>query len=95
MPYRFVNLTTGKTTGNVSNPAEIGPLILEFGTLSKLTHKPVFFDTAKKALHHAPSTSIAQSRRSWSAKTSTSKPAMDEHEEATLEAGSIPTTNTC
>ncbi len=50
MPYRFVNLTTGKTTGNVSNPAEIGTLILEFGTLSKLTHKPVFFDTAKKAL---------------------------------------------
>jgi mannosidase alpha-like ER degradation enhancer 2 len=50
MPYRFVNLKTGKTNGNVSNPAEIGTLILEFGTLSKLTHKPVYFDTAKKAL---------------------------------------------
>ena len=33
MPYRFVNLKTGKTSGAKSNPAEIGTLILEFGTL--------------------------------------------------------------
>lgn len=50
MPYRFVNLRTGKTTGAKSNPAEIGTLILEFGTLSKLTNKPVYFDKAKNAL---------------------------------------------
>jgi mannosidase alpha-like ER degradation enhancer 2 len=50
MPYRFVNLKTGKTSGPKSNPAEIGTLILEFGTLSKLTHKPIFFDKAKNAL---------------------------------------------
>lgn len=50
MPYRFVNLRTGKTGGAKSNPAEIGTLILEFGTLSKLTHKPVYFDKAKNAL---------------------------------------------
>jgi glycosyl hydrolase family 47 len=50
MPYRFVNLRTGKTSGAKSNPAEIGTLILEFGTLSKLTHKPVYFDKAKNAL---------------------------------------------
>ncbi|HEY3056376.1 MAG TPA: glycoside hydrolase family 47 protein [Thermoanaerobaculia bacterium] len=50
MPYRFVNLRTGKTTGAKSNPAEIGTLILEFGTLSKLTHKPVYFEKAKNAL---------------------------------------------
>ena len=50
MPYRFVNLRTGKTSGPKSNPAEIGTLILEFGTLSKLTHKPVYFDKAKNAL---------------------------------------------
>ncbi|HEX9162319.1 MAG TPA: glycoside hydrolase family 47 protein [Thermoanaerobaculia bacterium] len=50
MPYRFVNLRTGKTTGPRSNPAEIGTLILEFGTLSKLTHKPVYFDKAKNAI---------------------------------------------
>jgi mannosidase alpha-like ER degradation enhancer 2 len=50
MPYRFVNLRTGKTSGPKSNPAEIGTLILEFGTLSKLTHKPVYFEKAKNAL---------------------------------------------
>ncbi|HXH37131.1 MAG TPA: glycoside hydrolase family 47 protein [Thermoanaerobaculia bacterium] len=50
MPYMFVNLRTGKTSGARSNPAEIGTLILEFGTLSKLTNKPVYFDKAKHAL---------------------------------------------
>src|SRR6266550_3119064 len=50
MPYRFVNLRTGKTSGSKSNPAEIGTLILEFGTLSKLTNKPVYFDKAKNAI---------------------------------------------
>src|SRR5260370_705956 len=50
MPYRFVNLRTGKTSGPKSNPAEIGTLILEFGTLSKLTNKPVYFDKAKNAI---------------------------------------------
>ncbi|HEV8660605.1 MAG TPA: glycoside hydrolase family 47 protein [Thermoanaerobaculia bacterium] len=50
MPYRFVNLRTGKTTGAKSNPAEIGTLILEFGTLSKLTRKPVYYEKAKNAL---------------------------------------------
>ena len=50
MPYMFVNLKTGKTSGAHSNPAEIGTLILEFGTLSKLTNKPVYFTKAKRAL---------------------------------------------
>lgn len=50
MPYRFVNLKTGAVDGVVSNPAEIGTLILEWGTLAKLTKKPVYFDTTKKAL---------------------------------------------
>src|SRR5260221_7051012 len=50
MPYMFVNLHTGKTSGAHSNPAEIGTLILEFGTLSKLTAKPVYFAKAKRAL---------------------------------------------
>ncbi|HXI03157.1 MAG TPA: glycoside hydrolase family 47 protein, partial [Candidatus Saccharimonadales bacterium] len=50
MPYMYVNLKTGKTRGARSNPAEIGTLILEFGTLSKLTGRPEFFDRAKKAL---------------------------------------------
>ena len=50
MPYRFVNLKTGKTRDAISNPAEIGTLLLEFGTLSKLTGKPVFYDKAKRAV---------------------------------------------
>jgi ER degradation enhancer, mannosidase alpha-like 2 len=50
LPYRYVNLRTGKTRGEVSNPAETGTLIIEFGTLSKLTGKPIFYDKAKRAL---------------------------------------------
>ena len=50
MPYMFINLKTGKTRGALSNPAEIGTLLLEFGTLGKLTGKEVFFTRAKKAL---------------------------------------------
>ncbi len=50
MPYRYVNLKTGKVSKPVSNPAETGTLIIEFGTLSKLTGKPVFYEKAKRAL---------------------------------------------
>ena len=50
MPYRFVNLKTGKVSGAVSNPAEIGTETLELGTLSKLTDNPVYFEKAKKAV---------------------------------------------
>jgi hypothetical protein len=50
MPYMYVNLKTGKPSGAKSNPAEIGTLVLEFGTLSKLTNKPVYFAKAKRAL---------------------------------------------
>jgi mannosidase alpha-like ER degradation enhancer 2 len=50
MPYVFVNLKTGAVRGEVSNPAEIGTLIIEFGTLSRLTGKPIYFNKAKRAL---------------------------------------------
>src|SRR6266699_3518107 len=50
LPYRYVNLKTGKVRGNVTNPAEAGTLLIEFGTLSKLTHNPIFYDKAKHAL---------------------------------------------
>jgi glycosyl hydrolase family 47 len=50
MPYMYVNLKTGKTSGARSNPAEIGTLLLEFGALARLTNKPVFYDKAKNAL---------------------------------------------
>jgi len=50
MPYRFVNLRTGAVSGPVSNPAEIGTLMLEFGTLSKLTGEPRYYEAAKRAM---------------------------------------------
>lgn len=50
LPYVEVNLHTGKTRGVETNPAETGTLLLEFGTLAKLTGKPVFYDKAKRAL---------------------------------------------
>jgi mannosidase alpha-like ER degradation enhancer 2 len=50
IPYRFVNLRTGKVREAVTNPAEAGTLLIEFGALSKLTRKPVFYDKAKRAL---------------------------------------------
>src|SRR5712692_7817364 len=50
MPYTWVNLRTGKTRGPETNPAEVGTLILEFGTLSKLTGKPQYLDKARHAL---------------------------------------------
>lgn len=50
LPYKYVNLKTGKTKGEISNPAETGTLLIEFGTLSKLTKKPIFYDKAKLAL---------------------------------------------
>ena len=50
MPYRYVNLRTGAVRGEVSNPAEIGTLMLEFGTLGRLTHRPEFYNKAKRAV---------------------------------------------
>src|ERR1700746_2268039 len=50
LPYVSVNLHPGKTRGVESNPAETGTLLLEFGTLSKLSGNPVYYDKAKRAL---------------------------------------------
>jgi mannosidase alpha-like ER degradation enhancer 2 len=50
LPYVYVNLRTGQTRDPVTNPAETGTLLLEFGTLSKLTGRSVFYEKAKRAL---------------------------------------------
>ncbi len=50
MPYRFVNLKTGETRDALSNPAEIGSLLLEMGMLSELTGDLKYYKAAKKAL---------------------------------------------
>ena len=43
LPYRFVNLKTGAVRDPVTGPAEAGTLLIEFGTLSKLTGKTDLF----------------------------------------------------
>ncbi|MEP6616180.1 MAG: glycoside hydrolase family 47 protein [Ginsengibacter sp.] len=50
MPYRYVNLRSGKTRDSASNPAEIGTLMLEFGKLSAVTHDQKYYNAAKKAI---------------------------------------------
>jgi len=50
LPWVEVNLQTGATRGRESNPAETGTLLLEYGTLARLTGKPVYYDKAKRAL---------------------------------------------
>jgi len=50
LPYVYVNLRNGQTRDPVTNPAETGTLLIEFGTLSKLTGKRVFYEKAKQAL---------------------------------------------
>jgi ER degradation enhancer, mannosidase alpha-like 2 len=50
LPYVYINLGTGQTRDPMTNPAETGTLLLEFGTLSKLTRRPVFYEKAKRAL---------------------------------------------
>ena len=49
MPYRFVNLKTGAISDSLNNPAEIGTSLIEFGSLSKLTGNPVFYEKSKRA----------------------------------------------
>jgi ER degradation enhancer, mannosidase alpha-like 2 len=49
MPYEFVNLRTGKVRGAVTNPAEVA-LLPEFGTLSRLTGNPLYYNNAKRAM---------------------------------------------
>ena len=50
MTYGRVNLKTGETNYQVNNPAEIGTLMIEFGTLTKHTQDSVFYNKAKKAM---------------------------------------------
>jgi mannosidase alpha-like ER degradation enhancer 2 len=49
MPYRFVNLRTGKCRDAESNPAEIGTYLLEFGKLTAWSGDSTFYRAAKKA----------------------------------------------
>lgn len=50
MPYRYVHLRTGKARDSLSNPAEIGTCLIEFGMLSRLSGNPIFYEKAKNAV---------------------------------------------
>ncbi len=50
LPYRRVNPSTGAITGTENVLAEIGTIIAEFGTLSRLVGDPRYYDAAKKAM---------------------------------------------
>jgi mannosyl-oligosaccharide alpha-1,2-mannosidase len=50
MPYRYINLKTGARRDPATNPAEVGTYLPEYGTLSKLTGDPRYFDAAKRAM---------------------------------------------
>lgn len=50
LPYRYVNLKTGDTRDAINVTSEIGTLVLEYGTLSKFSGNPVYFNVAKNAL---------------------------------------------
>jgi mannosidase alpha-like ER degradation enhancer 2 len=50
MPYEYVNLHTGAVRGADSNPAEVGSLLLEYGSLARLTGKQMYYDKAKRAV---------------------------------------------
>ena len=50
MPYREVNLKTGAVRDSISNPGEIGTLMVEYGALSLLTGKSAYINHAKIAL---------------------------------------------
>ncbi len=50
MPYRYVHLQTGAVRDPINNPAEIGTLMLEFGTVSRITGDPKYYDAAKRGM---------------------------------------------
>jgi mannosidase alpha-like ER degradation enhancer 2 len=49
MPWRYVNLKTGKTRDPLSNPAEIGTYLMEFGKLTQYTGDSAYYKAAKRA----------------------------------------------
>lgn len=50
IPYRFVNPSTGEISGVTNVLAEVGTIVTEFGTLSRLTGDPRYYRAAKKAM---------------------------------------------
>ncbi|WP_158022007.1 glycoside hydrolase family 47 protein [Flammeovirga pacifica] len=53
IPYRLVNLKTGAVSGQGTNPCEIGSMMLEYGTLSKITGNNKYYDLCKRGIKAA------------------------------------------
>jgi ER degradation enhancer, mannosidase alpha-like 2 len=88
LPYVYVNLRSGEVRDAVTNPAETGTLLLEFGTLSKLTGKPIFYEKAKRAL-----VETYKRRSVWLDRQSTSRPVCGRTPTVISAAESIHTTS--
>jgi mannosyl-oligosaccharide alpha-1,2-mannosidase len=50
LPYRFINLRTGAVRDSLTNPAEAGTLLSEWGTLSRLTGEPRYHEVTRRAM---------------------------------------------
>lgn len=50
IPYRLVNLHTGKVSGEITNPCEVGSMLLEYGMLSKLTGDNSYYEKCKRGV---------------------------------------------
>jgi hypothetical protein len=95
MPYNFVNLRTGAVQGNVVDVASVTTYMIEFGTLSKITGNPTYYDTAKKAIvgvYNRRSAlglvgfSLNVETGEWASNTSTIGPGCDSYYEYLLKA---------
>jgi mannosidase alpha-like ER degradation enhancer 2 len=93
LPYVNVNLRTGKGQGTDSNPAEAGTLLLEYGTLSRLTGNPVYYEKAKRALveTYKRRSKARPGRRTLRRRHRQ----MDAHQQPTSAHASTRTTSTC
>ncbi len=50
IPYCDVNLKTGAIRNPRTNPGKVGTMLIEFGTLGKLTGRPEFYSLPKRAV---------------------------------------------
>lgn len=50
IPYAEINLKTGEIRNPKTNPGKAGTLLIEFGTLAKLTGRKEFYDLTKRAV---------------------------------------------
>ena len=92
IPYVDVNLRTGAIRNPRTNPAEVGTLLIEFGTLSKLTGKPEY--TPRRRTPHSRST-IAAPRSDSLARGLTRRPANGSTRIVTSAHASTRITSTC